>query len=262
MFYLSKFVWLLLQPLSLAFLLVLAGLAAGLLLWRRVAMLLSAAGIAVLFITLFTSTGTVALQLLEARFPQPEQEGAPGCILVLGGGFEGNVTRRRGGIALNQGGERYVEALRLALRHPQAKVLVSGGDGSLTGGQEDDGSIALRLFASFGIADSRLIFDPVSRNTFENAENSASIIREHGLGTCLMITSAFHMPRAVGMMRKVGLPVIPWPVDYRTDGATQFGIDFTEPMRQADRTSTAWREWLGLLGNYAAGRIDSPFPAP
>ncbi len=262
MFHLSKFAWLVLQPLSLAFLLALCGLLAGLLRRNRLRIILSTAGIVVLFVTLFTTAGTMALQALEARFPQPETEGSPGCILVLGGGFDGDVTRLRGGVALNQGAERYVEALRLALLHPQAKILISGGDGSLTGGYEDDGTIARRMFDSFGIAADRLLLDPQSRNTFENAKNSALLIRQNGLGTCLMITSAFHMPRAVGMMRKAGVSITPWPVDYRTDGNTGFHLDFTEPMRLAERTSTALREWLGLAGNYLAGRTDSLFPAP
>lgn len=262
MFHLSKFAWLLLQPLSLAFLLAGAGLLAMLLHRRWLGLVLSTAGMTVLFVTLFTTVGTVALQALEARFPRPDSEGSPGCILVLGGGFDGDVTRLRGGVALNQGAERYLEALRLALVHPQARILISGGDGSLTGGHEDDGSISKRMFADFGIGAERLILDPNSRNTFENAANSARLIRENGLGPCLMITSAFHMPRAVGMMRKAGVPIIPWPVDYRTDGQTGFGFDFTEPMRLAERTSTAWRESLGLLGNYAAGRTETLFPGP
>lgn len=262
MFHLSKFVWLLLQPLSLAFLLALCGLLAGLMRWHRLRFILSATGILVLFVTLFTTAGTMALQALEARFPRPENEGSPGCILVLGGGFDGDVTRLRGGVALNQGGERYLEALRLALLHPQAKILISGGDGSLTGGYEDDGAIARRMFAGFGIQADRLITDPQSRNTFENAQNSALLIRQNGLGNCLMITSAFHMPRAVGMMRKAGVSITPWPVDYRTDGETGFHLDFTEPMRLAERSSTAWREWLGLLGNFLAGRTETLFPAP
>ena len=146
---------------------------------------------------------------------------------------------------------------------PKANIfLISGGDGSLTGGYEDDVAITRRLFQSFGLAPERLVADPVSRNTFENAVNSAALIRSRGLGPCLMITSAFHMPRAMGMMRKVGLDVIPWPVDYRTDGITGLSLDVTEPLKQAERTATAWREWLGLIGNYAAGRTTQLFPGP
>lgn len=260
MFIISKLGWLLVQPLSLGFILVLTSVLAGLLRFRRIQLATASLSAVILFITLFTTTGTVLLQKLEQRIPAKPITEPPACLLVLGGGFEGNVTRVRGNVELNQAGDRYLEMLRLAREYPHSKIIVSGGDGSLTGGYEDDFTIVRRLAERFGLDKDRLIPEPTSRNTYENAVNSRTIMAREGFADCVMITSAFHMPRALGMMRKVGALVRPWPVDYRTDGQALIGIEMTEPMSNAQKMATALREWLGLAANHLAGRTDQLFP--
>ncbi len=127
---------------------------------------------------------------------------------------------------------------------------------------ENDSIIFRRLIDGFGIDPARLVSEPLSRNTYENAVNTTAILKRENLGPCLLVTSAFHMPRAVGMFRKVGGAVIPWPTDYRAEVSRGFRLDFTEPMTNLDLTTTGLLEWWGLIGNYLAGRTDSLFPAP
>lgn len=262
MYIVSKLYWIAVQPLSLSLILVLFGIAAGLFQWRRSQMLFSLGAGLVLFVTLFTTTGSLLLQVLEDRFPRPTLLADPGCLLVLGGGFESEITDARGGYELNQSGDRYVEMIRLARLYPQAKLLVSGGDGHFTSQFEDDVAIARRMFADFGLSTDRVLGDPISRNTYENAVNSSRIMRENGIAECVMITSAFHMPRAMGMFRRVGARVQPWAVDYRTNARTGFAIDIGDPGGNAQQMTTAIREWSGLVGNYVAGRTEALFPAP
>ena len=78
----------------------------------------------------------------------------------------------------------------------------------------------------------------------------------------LLVTSAFHMPRSVGLFRKVGFPVIPWPVDYRTSGAEGIGLFRDNPTNSLLTTTTAVREWIGLAGYWLSGRIDTLLPEP
>ena len=73
----------------------------------------------------------------------------------------------------------------------------------------------------------------------------------------LLVTSAFHMPRSVGLFRKVGFPVIPWPVDYRTSGKEGIGLFRDNPADALQNTTMAMREWIGLAGYWLSGRIDS-----
>ena len=263
MFVVSKVFWNLVQPLSLAFLFgVFALLLIGLKHLRLAAAALSFA-LVVLFLTLYTTLGSFLLQTLEARFPRPAGDPPElACMIVLGGAFETEVTTARGGMDLNQAGDRFVEALRLAIRYPEAKILVSGGDGSLSGVYEGDAAASIRFFEAFGISRDRLIAETTSRNTDENAQNSRELLASNGLGQCLLITSAFHMPRSVGLFRKAGVEVTPWPVDYRTAGNISFALDFTQPTLNSQQMSTAVREWVGLLAYRLMGRIDAVFPAP
>lgn len=263
MFVISKLFWNTVQPLSLVFLLGL--LAIGFLgfRWLRCAATALALALLILFVTLYTTLGSVLLQTLEARFTRPDRDPPEiACMIVLGGAFETEVTTARGGIDLNQAADRFVEALRLAMQYPQAKILVSGGDGSLSGGYEGDAAASIRFFKAFGISGDRLIAETTSRNTDENAQNSRGLLASEDLGPCLLITSAFHMPRSVGLFRKAGIDVTPWPVDYRTAGNLSFTLDFTQPTLNSQQMSTALREWVGLAAYRMLGRIDEVFPAP
>lgn len=260
-FYLSKIVWLLLQPLSLAFFLCFAGALLALFRFRRVGGALSLCAALLLFVTLYTTAGSVALQVLEDHVRKPQVDPTSlSCIIVLGGAFETPVTTSRGGIELNQAADRFVETARLALKYPHSKILVSGGDGSISGAYEGEAGASERFFSAFGIHADRLIKENTSRNTFENTLNTAALLKDNKLSGCLLVTSAFHMPRSLGLFRHAGLTVMAWPVDYRTTGIETLGLDFTQPSVNAQQTATAAREWLGLVGYYLAGRTGSLMP--
>jgi uncharacterized SAM-binding protein YcdF (DUF218 family) len=257
MFLLPKLFWLVAQPLSLAFLFALLAALLGFCGWRRLGGLSALVAALILFVTLYTTTGSVALQALENRRPKPTGDPASlSCMIVLGGAFENEVTTSRGGIEFNQAADRFVEALRLALRFPQSRILISGGDGSFSGVYEGEAEASRRFFAAFGVAADRLIEENTSRTTYENSRNTAELLKSQGLSDCLLITSAFHMPRATALFRKAGIAVVPWPVDYRTSGRVALSFDFTQPALNAQQTATAVREWMAIAGYILTGRID------
>ena len=261
MFLASKLFWLLAQPLSLVFILLVMSFllaAAG---FRRLYRFLSGLAATLLFLTLFTSTGTVALQVLENRIPRPASLPSDlSCIIILGGAFENEVIAKRGGIELNQAADRFVEGLKIAQSHPSARILVSGGDGSFSGQYDGDAQTSETFFSTFRIAPERLIREDQSRTTFENAANTKLLLEANGLSNCALITSAFHMPRSVGLFRKLGIAVTPWPVDYRTSGDATLGPDFSQPSLNAQLTTTAMREWTGLIAYFISGRTHVLFP--
>ncbi|ARM86479.1 YdcF-like protein [Rhizobium sp. CIAT894] len=261
MFVISKLVWIFAQPLSLAFFLVFLALIAGLLRWRTLSILGAAGSALILFITLYTTAGNLLMQGLEQRFTKPAADPENlQCMIVLGGAFENEVNTARHGIEFNAAADRFVEALRLAQKFPQSRILVSGGDGSLSGVYEGDAAASERFFPLFGIGKDRLIEETQSRTTFENAVNTKEFLASQGLSHCLLITSGFHMPRSVGIFRKLGIDTVPWPTDYRTDGAVRPGLDFTQPNLNAQNMATAIREWYGLVGYYLAGRTSELYP--
>ncbi|ABC88928.1 hypothetical conserved protein [Rhizobium etli CFN 42] len=261
MFLISKLVWIFCQPLSLAFLLVFFTLIAILLRWRALSILGATASALILFVTLYTTAGNLLMQGLEQRFAKPAADPENlQCVIVLGGAFENEVNTARHGIEFNGGADRFIEALRLAQKFPQSRILISGGDGSISGIYEGDAAASERFFPLFGIGKDRLIEERQSRTTFENAVNTREFLASQGLSHCLLITSGFHMPRSVGIFRKLGIDIVPWPTDYRTDGQVRPGLDFTQPNLNAQSMATAIREWYGLIGYYLAGRTSELYP--
>jgi Uncharacterized conserved protein len=263
MFLLSKIAWLAVQPLSLVFGLLVLGIAALAFKFRMLACVLHGIAALVLFVTIFTTTGAVALQRLEGVFPKPASDpDEVACMIVLGGAVDTEVTTVRSEIELNQAADRFVEMARLARLFPDAKILVSGGDGSLSGTYEGDADSSARFLANMGVDTSRLVRENTSRTTQENVANVQALMQEFRFSPCLLITSAFHMPRSIGLFRAAGIDVIPWPIDYRTSGRAQLGFDFTQPTSNAQLTATAVREWLGLAAYRILGRIDRIVPQP
>ena len=260
-FYLSKLFWILVQPLNLIGILVLLGIVLGLLRLRRLGLLFSFAGLAVLALGAWTSLGALLLHPLEDRFSRPDP--APtqvAGIVVLGGGFEGAVNLARGGYELNASGDRFVEAAVLARRYPSARVVVTGGTGSLVLEGEGDADTAPRLLEALGVARERLVLENRSRNTHENALFTRELVVPQPGETWLLVTSAFHMPRSVGLFRKAGFDVVPWPSDYQTSGTETFGLAEDNVMDSLRNLSLAIREWIGLLAYRLTGRIDEILP--
>lgn len=253
MFFLGKSAWIVVQPLSLAFFLVALALLLMLFGRRVFAFLLTLLGAAILFAALFTSTGAWALQMLEARYARPDLPGNIPCMIVLGGAFDLEVTAGRGGMEFNQSADRFIEAARLARLNPEARILVSGGDGSFSGDYRGDADLAGDFFSAMGVDPTRLIKDTASRNTEENVTETKALADRSGLKGCLLITSAYHMPRAKALFDRAGLAVIPWPSDYRSSGKVELGLDFTQPTLNSQLASTAAREWLALAVAHMRG---------
>lgn len=262
-FTLSKIFWLLAQPVSLAFILALLGLLLTFTRWKWPARICVGLGALVLFLSAFTTLGYVMLRPLEAAFAPPAE--APvevAGIIVLGGGMDSEINDARGGFELNRAGDRFLEGLRLAGVWPDAKVVITGGRADLDQQGEPEAVAGARFFTAMGIAPERIVMEPDSRNTAENAANTKALIDPGPDEVWLLVTSAFHMPRSVGLFRQVGFPVVPWPVDYRGTGDEGFGLTAHQPAENVAVTTLAIREWIGLLAYWLTGRIAEPLPGP
>ena len=261
-FYLSKIFGFFIQPLNFAILLLATGLVAGFFGYRKLAARGSGLALLILALAAWTSLGAMMLNPLEERFPKPPLPQEVDGIVVLGGGFEGAINLARGGYELNSGGDRMVETAILAHRYPAAKVVVSGGTGALLLEGEGDAETAPRLLIALGVAPDRLVLENRSRNTFENAVFTKEMVTPQPGQTWLLVTSAFHMPRAKALFDKAGFAAIPWPVDYRTSGEEGVSLFADNPADSLQATTLALREWIGLFAYWLSGKIDTPFPAP
>lgn len=262
-FVISKIFWLLMQPFSVLVILIVASLLATWARRRRLAGGLLSAAVALVALTSFTTFGAVLLSPLEERFPKPPAPPAHiDGIIVLGGFFDGHVDQARGGYELNDAGDRIVEGLRLAMRNPQARVVVAGGIGELVGKSEGDGTAAPRFFGAFGLGGSRFEYETRSRNTWQNAVYSRELVKPKPGETWLLVTSAAHMPRAVGCFREAGFPVVPWPVDYQTVPDVWLKPTVDDPIGYLWLTTLAFKEWIGLAVYRMTGRTSAFFPGP
>ena len=259
--YLTRIFWLVMQPLSLVVLLLAAALALSWLRRRWISRVLVGSALLLLFLCCFTTFGYLLITPLEQRFARPAEPVQVDGIVVLGGGMDSEVNSVRGGYELNRSGDRYVETLRLALRHPNARIVIAGGPAALVQ-QEPEALAGRRFFEAFGIAPERILTDEQSRNTEENAQFAKQLAGTTDGQTWLLVTSAFHMPRAVGLFRKAEFPVVPWPADYLASGAEGVRIKPDQSTENVSVSNLALREWAGLLGYYLTGRIEDVLPAP
>jgi uncharacterized SAM-binding protein YcdF (DUF218 family) len=263
---LAKMLALLAQPSSLMVLCIVAGL------WlmgrrpeRPAGRRLAWAGVLALVIGGLSPLGNLLVHPLEQRFasvPAPAPGARVDGIILLGGFEDGWVSAGRGGLGLNESAERVTEGMRLALRHPEAKVVFTGGVGGLLAqGTEATGPVA-DFLTEAGISKDRLILEGRSRNTYENALFTRDLVAPQPGARWYLVTSAYHMPRAMGIFRKAGFDVIAYPVDYRTRGSED-SLRFFERFPQGlMRVDLATNEWLGLLAYRLLGRIDTLFPGP
>ncbi len=262
-FYLSKIAWFGIQPVGLLFILMFLTLLTGISRRPRLAVLFSGMAMILLVVFGWTNAGQMMLEPLEDRFARPDPPPAEVTgIIILGGGMDGAVTLARGGYELRQAGDRFVEGAILARRYPQARIVVTGGNGALMIDGEGDAVSAKRLLGALGVADGRMILENKSRNTVENATFTRDLLRPQPGQTWVLVTSAFHMPRSMGLFRKAGFDVVAWPVDYRTPGPRPFGHAGHSSVDSINDATTAIREWIGLAAYRATGRTDEFLPSP
>jgi len=207
--------------------------------------------------------GNALILPLEQRFPAwDDKGGAPDGIIVLGGAITPEVSAARSDVALNEAAERVTAAVTLARRYPVARIVYSGGSGALIFDEGSEAASAVRIFESLGVPSARILAEDQSRNTVENAVFSMLLAMPRPGERWLLVTSAYHMPRAMGVFRRAGFPVEAYPVDWRTRGPQDALRPFSTLGSGLERADTAAREWIGLLAYWLTGRSSSLFPGP
>jgi uncharacterized SAM-binding protein YcdF (DUF218 family) len=206
--------------------------------------------------------GNALMLPLEERFPKWDaSRGSPHGIVVLGGAISPDVSAARNDIALNEAAERMTAVAKLARDYPQARIVFTGGSGRLFAGASEADFVAA-LFESFGIARERIVLENRARNTAENAVLTKALAQPKPAERWLLVTSAHHMPRAIGLFRKAGFPVEAHPVDYRTRGSADLAGPFGSLAGGLARADAAMHEWAGLAIYWLTGQTSELFPGP
>jgi len=231
--------------------------------WARLGRGLAAAGLLLVALAGLSPLGDWLIAPLENRFPPWDPgRGAPAGIVVLGGAISPDLSAARGEVDLNEAAERITATVALARRYPEARIIYSGGNGRLMYGEGVEADAAAKLLESMGLSRERITLEGKSRNTVENGEFSLAIANPKPGERWLLVTSAYHMPRSVGIFRRLGFAVEAYPVDWRTAGKDEPVFPFDTVAGGLRRTDTAVKEWVGLLTYYLTGKTSALFPAP
>ena len=211
----------------------------------------------------FSPLGSWLLYPLESRFPPWDAaRGAPDGIIILGGSIDADLSVAHGGAVVRSEADRIIAAAVLARQYPNARILFTGGSANLLSNDAKEADYAGALFESLGVAKARLTMERRSRNTQENVDFSKAMVAPKSGERWLLVTSAFHMPRSVGLFRKAGFAVEPYPVNWRVGGKSDLLAFFPVADDGLGRTEIALREWMGLIAYRASGKIDELLPGP
>lgn len=205
--------------------------------------------------------GPAMLLVLEQRFPRPPTlpDRIDG-ILVLGGAVDPGLSLAYRETVFNSSVARVLAGIALARRHPEAKLALVGGEGELFPVGFAEARATSRFVVDEGITAARIILEERSRSTHENAVFAKESIRPGPAETWILVTSAFHMPRAVASFRAVDWPVIPYPVDFKVDPNTVWRGNFNL-VEGLGTATTAGKEWAGLAGYRLRGWTEEFFPS-
>ncbi|QPF82130.1 YdcF family protein [Bradyrhizobium genosp. L] len=210
----------------------------------------------------FSPVGNLLIYSLESRFPPwNPAHGVPDGIIVLGGSIDPDVSLAHKTTIVAHSADRIIVAAELARKYPDARIVFTGGNANLLSNDAKEGDYAGEVLENLGVAKSRLTIERQSRNTVENAEFSKALVKPQPGERWLLVTSAYHMPRSVGLFRKAGFPVEAYPVDWRVGKLGDLFV-INMAMDGLSRTDIAIREWLGLVAYRVNGKTDALFPGP
>lgn len=253
MFLFKKMVAPLLLPLPLCFLVLAAGLA---LLWftrrQKTGKAITTVGFAALLVLSYGWVSDPMLRSLE-RIHLPlagtELAGVK-WVVVLGAGTSSDPSLPISHRLTDTSLERLIEGIRLHRQVPGSRLLLSGASVFASGSDAEAMSAMAR---ALGVAPASLVLDDESRDTESQAENIARIVKDE---RCVVVTSAHHMQRALGLFKKAGIAPVPAPTDYIVQSNAGLSpADFYPGIGGLVTSQIVEYEYLGTLWARLRGRI-------
>ena len=215
--------------------------------------------ISVVFLGFFPLGGWL-LYPLEARFQHnPKLPDRVDGVILLGGSVMPVSSHYWQQLEVNDAGDRLNAFIDLAHQFPNARLVFTGGSASITGNTPTEASILKLHLDGLGVDTERVVFEDRARNTAENAFFTRQLVNPGPDSNWVVITTAYHMPRSIGVFCHYGWSLIPYPVDHRTSPDELFELNFNL-LGNAGGLKLAMHEWVGLLAYYINGSISQLFP--
>ncbi len=195
---------------------------------------------------------------LETQFgTQPKLPKHIDGIILLGGSFKTQNSQAWNKTQTNRYAGRIHSFITLKHQYPNAKAVFSGGKANIKGTYPAEAFYAQKLFNAMGIND--VIYESNARNTYENILYSKQIVQPKHGENWIVVTSAFHLPRTIGVFCQQKWPVIPYPADFHTNPDTLFkpGINLNNNL---NLLKDAIHEWIGLIAYYLTNKTTALLP--
>ena len=253
-FLLSKLLTFVTSPLAVGMLLLLAAI-----ILRRyrpkLARILFVAGLATLYVFSIHPVANLLMLSLEHPYdnqPPPIQDFR--AIVVLAGMVDlARSSPVRAELADNA--DRLIEGILLALEFPETLLVMAGGSGDPFHQGSRESVHMKRLALRLGIPEYRIRTDTASRNTYENAVETAKILQAEGIDRFLLVSSASHMKRSLACFHKVGLEPIHHAVDFRRHPWSLSPLSFLPSIRNLEKSANVFHEYVGLVAYKIRGYI-------
>ena len=248
MLFLSKLLPVFVYPLGFAILLLALSLLLSFTRFRRTARLALVAAMAVLWIASMPAFANWLYSGLEARHPPvPIETLAKSDVAIVLGGAVGQPLPPRTAPDVGEPADRILHAARIFHAGKIGHILVTGGNIPWQTAVAPEAELIADLLVELGVPRGAIVVETQSRNTYENAVNSAEIIEDRGWQNVILITSGAHMPRALAVFSKAGIEAIPASTDIRVRFPLYDSpLDFLPDAEALKRTSDAIREWIGI----------------
>jgi uncharacterized SAM-binding protein YcdF (DUF218 family) len=185
------------------------------------------------------------VHLLENRYQPPKQIHGDIIVMLGGGATLDTPNLHSKGHLSGAAANRLLTCIQL-YHQLQVPIIISGGQVYKTTGVESE--IAKSILLDVGIPNDQIIIENKSLNTTQNATYTHVILDRLKYRQPILVTSAFHMPRAVTQFQKVGVRVIPYPTDYYTNVKQDFTFTKLIPSSEGlSEFSLALKEYIGLM---------------
>ena len=232
------------------------------LLRRKWTTMIAAVALGAVALAMLSPLGTVLLTPLEERFPDAKfPDDSIDGIIVLGGSYDTQIHSYLSTILLEEDTEPMAAVPDLARHYPRALIIFSGGTDP-SDPKVNEAAIVKRYFISFGIDPNRIVIEDKSLTTSENARFTAQLIHPKPEQHWLLVSSAYHLPRAIGAFRKVGFNISAFSVGRRTDGWDDLWRPASSATDNLRRIDVAVHEWVGLVWYRLSGYSDEWFAGP
>ncbi|MDJ0682408.1 MAG: YdcF family protein [Xenococcaceae cyanobacterium MO_167.B52] len=200
-------------------------------------------------------TANYLLQSLEKQYLPLAELPTADAIVVLGGSTRA-VSPPRIVADLNEHGDRIFYAAKLYKEEKAPLIILSGGRIQWFGQTNSEAEDMAEILELIGIPPEAIIKEGNSLNTHDNATYTKKILEEKNINSILLVTSAFHMPRAMAIFRRLGIEPIPAPTDFLVSEQELAAVDYSteskilsflpEPNSLA-RTTLVIKEYIGTL---------------